>query len=93
VLAAGGIVAMVDPQRWGQTRASTLGFSLLVTATAYDGMIAWMDTTSWFDERIGVVAAGIAILFAMGHAVQCRCLPVARGGVRFRPFKVGAASY
>jgi hypothetical protein len=67
VLAAGGIVALVDPRRWGQTRASTLGFSLLCTATFYNDMVAWMDTSAWFDERMGIVAAGIAIVFMTGH--------------------------
>ncbi len=44
VLAAGLVVAMNDPRIWSQTRASTLGFNLLCTATSFEGMIAWMDT-------------------------------------------------
>ena len=63
VLAAGLIVAMHDPRRWSQTRASTLGVNLLFTANSFKGMIAWMDTSSWFDEQVGIAAAGFGLMF------------------------------
>ena len=52
VLSAGLIVALYAPLRWSQTRASTLGFSLLGSATWFNGMIDWMDTSTWFDQRL-----------------------------------------
>jgi uncharacterized protein DUF5692 len=70
VLAAGLIVAIYDPRRWGQTRASTLGFSLLLTATFYDKMVAWMDTSIWFDEQIAVLAAAVGLAFMSLCAAQ-----------------------
>jgi hypothetical protein len=92
VLAAGWIVAMIDPRRWGQTRASTLGISLLFTATFYNDMVAWMDTSNWFDERFGIIAAGIALVFITGHVVQLLSPLIAQAGKRLHPCKAGAAS-
>lgn len=70
VLAAGLIVAMYDPRRWSQTRASTLGVNLLFAATYFNGMIAWMDTSIWSDEQVGIVAAGFGLVFMTGCTVQ-----------------------
>lgn len=84
VLAAGLIVSMHHPGRWSQTRASTLGVNLLFTATCYQGMIDWLDTTTWFDEQAAFVAAGFAFAFMGGYAVQCwllRISPVSLGNV------------
>jgi hypothetical protein len=92
VLAAGGIVAMIDPRRWGQTRASTLGVSLLFTATFYNDMVAWMDTSNWFNERFAIVAAGIALVFIASHVVQLLFSRIAPVGESFHSCKVGAAS-
>jgi hypothetical protein len=83
VLAAALIVAMVDPFRWGQTRASTLGVNLLFCATYFNGMIVWMDTSSWFDERFGIGAAGLAFIFMAGYAVQLGVSQMARIEERF----------
>jgi hypothetical protein len=66
VLAAGLIVAMLAPERWSQTRASTLGANLLVTATAYKGMVAWLDTSTWFNDQLAILAAGISLAFMIG---------------------------
>ena len=70
VLAAGLIVAMNNPSRWSQTRASTLGVNLLCTATCFKGMIAWMDTSTWCNEQAGIVVAGFALVVMAGYAVQ-----------------------
>jgi hypothetical protein len=70
VLAAGLIATWNHPGRWSQTRASTLGINLLFTATYFQGMIAWLDTSHWFDERAGIVAAEFAFLFMAGCAAQ-----------------------
>ena len=92
VLAAGGIVAMIDPRRWGQTRASTLGVSLLCTATCYKDMVAWMDTSSWSNEQFGIVAAGIALVFTASHVVQLLCPLIAQAGQGLPPCRAGVAS-
>jgi len=91
VLAAGGIVAMIDPGRWGQTRASTLGFSLLFTATCYDDMVAWMDTATWFDEQLGIVAAGFALAYTSGYAVHLGTHQPHGGRRPQRPQEIGGA--
>jgi hypothetical protein len=78
VLAAGLIVAMNNPFLWGQTRASTLGVNLLFTATFFNGMIAWMDTSTWFDEQVGIVAAGISVAFITGCLLQSWLSQIAR---------------
>ncbi|HEX4147696.1 MAG TPA: DUF5692 family protein [Pirellulales bacterium] len=70
VLAAGLIVAMSNSRQWSQTRAATLGVNLLFTATCFKGMIAWLDTSSWFNEQVGIVAARFALVFMTGCAVQ-----------------------
>ena len=88
VLAAGLIVAMIDPLRWGQTRASTLGVNLLFSATYFNGMIAWMDTSTWFDEQVGIVAAGLALMFMAGYAVQLGLSQIARAEERCTNMKL-----
>ncbi|HVX16013.1 MAG TPA: DUF5692 family protein [Pirellulales bacterium] len=80
VLAAGLIVAMSDPRRWSQTRASTLGVNLLFTATSFEGMIAWLDTSTWLDEQVGIVAAGFTLVFMTGCAVPICLAQIARIG-------------
>ncbi len=72
VLAAGLIVAMYDPRRWTQTRASTLGVNLLFTATCYQDMVAWLDTSTWFDQQIAVVAAGFGFAFMTACVIADR---------------------
>jgi hypothetical protein len=83
VLAAGLIVAMFDSRRWSQTRASTLGVNLLFTATCFKGMIAWMDTSNWFDEELAIVAAGLSLVFLTSYAVQSWLSPISPVGARF----------
>lgn len=61
VLASALIVAMIDPQRWLQSRTCTLGLNLLTMATVNSGMVSWLDTTSWYEEVWGLLAAGIAL--------------------------------
>ena len=91
VLAAGLIVAMNNRHRWSQTRASTLGVNLLFTATCFKGMIAWMDTSTWFNERMGIVAAEFALVFMAGYAVQFWLPQIARVGERFHLCKAAAS--
>lgn len=80
VLAAGLIVAMNDPRRWSQTRASTLGVNLLFTASSYQGMIDWLDASTWFDEQVGTLAAGFGLVFMIGCIVPCWLAQIARVG-------------
>ena len=76
VLAAGLIVALIEPRRWSQTRASTLGVNLLFTATYFNGMIDWMDTSSWFNEQVGIALAGFGLVFMTGCSVESRLLQI-----------------
>jgi hypothetical protein len=55
-------------------------------------MIAWLDTSTWFNEQVGIVAAGFALVFMIGCAVQFWLPQIARVGERFGPWKVAAAS-
>lgn len=63
VLAAGWMVGMLAPSRWVQARSATLGVNLLFTATSFNGMIAWLDTTHWFHEQLASLAAGLALVY------------------------------
>ena len=47
VLLASLVVAAIDPRRWTQARAYTLGVHLIAMATFHSDMISWMDTTGW----------------------------------------------
>lgn len=84
VLAAGLIVAMVHPRRWAQTRASTLGVSLLLTATCYREMVAWMDTSTWFSEPVATLAALLTLAYMGGYAARFWRPRVARTSFRGR---------
>jgi hypothetical protein len=82
VLAAAGIVGLIDAPRWVQTRAATLGVNLLCSATCFNGMIAWLDTSTWFDDRFALVAAGCSFLFLTGCTLRSysKLEPVVRMG-------------
>lgn len=69
VLLAALIVAMIDPQRWLQTRAATLGINLIFLATSYPGTIAVSDATSWIDEYSAQIAASISLLWTLAHTL------------------------
>jgi hypothetical protein len=76
VLAAGLIVGVVDPARWTQTRGATLGVNLMAMATCDAPMRAWLETSSWADPRLALVAASGAAVVALGcgmRAVSSRC--------------------
>jgi len=69
VLSAALILACIDPQRWLQTRAATLGLNLLFMATSYQGTLAVSDATGWFDERIAIIAASLSFAWLVIHAL------------------------
>lgn len=70
VLSAALILAAIDPERWLQTRAATLGLNLLLMATSYSGTLAVSDATGWFDERIAVIATAMACGWLVVHALS-----------------------
>jgi hypothetical protein len=70
VLSAALILACIDPQRWLQTRAATLGLNLLFMATSYPGTIAVSDATGWFDERTAIIAASLSFAWLVIHALS-----------------------
>jgi hypothetical protein len=70
VLSAALIVGIIDPQRWLQARAATLGANLILFATSYSGTIAVSDATTWFDESIAIAAASIAFALMTVHALS-----------------------
>jgi hypothetical protein len=70
VLSAALIVALIDPQRWLQARAATLGMNLILFATSYSGTLTVSDATTWFDESIAITAASIALAVMAVHALS-----------------------
>ena len=70
VLSAALIVACIDPQRWVQARAATLGMNLLLMATSHSGTLAVSNATTWFDESIAIAAASIAFAWMTVHALS-----------------------
>lgn len=70
VLAAALLMALIDHQRWLQTRAATLGLNLLCMATSYSGTLALHDATPWFDERIAILAAALAFTWTASHGLS-----------------------
>lgn len=97
VLAAALIVGMCYPNRWAQTRTATLGLSLLFSATYLNRMVSWLDGTSWVNDQLAIVAAGIAFLFMAAHFLTGATAQAWRSHLTqaVQPFprsKVGAAS-
>lgn len=70
VLSAAMIVAIIDPQRWLQARAATLGTNLILFATSYSGTLTVSDATSWFDESIAMAAASMSFAWMAIHALS-----------------------
>ena len=67
VLLAALIVGLVYPHRWAQTRAATLGLSLLFSATYLSEMISWLDGTNWVDDQFALLAASCGFLLMATH--------------------------
>jgi hypothetical protein len=57
VLGSALIIGWMDPKRWVQARACTLGISLLLTATCYEKTLSVWNTEHWFDSKWAVIAA------------------------------------
>jgi hypothetical protein len=70
VLSAALIVACIDPKRWLQARAATLGTNLILFATSYSGTLAVSDATSWFDESIALAAASMSFVWMAINALS-----------------------
>ena len=68
VLSAALLVASIDPQRWLQARASTLGVNLFLMATSYSGTLAVSNATTWFNESIALASSSIALSWTIVHA-------------------------
>ena len=81
VLLAALIVGMIDPRRWIQARAFTLGSIFLVTATCNAGLVSWLDTSNWTDPLLGIVAARIALAFMVGYSGRALWLAARAAGV------------
>jgi len=69
VLGAALVVGLIDPARWTQTRAATLGLNFLVMATFDAPMRAWLDTSAWQNPWLGLTVATAAMGVAVGLAV------------------------
>ncbi len=70
ILSAALLVAWLDPQRWVQARAATLGLNLLWMATSNAGILAVSNTATWFHESIATVAASFALSWMIVHAAS-----------------------
>jgi hypothetical protein len=83
VLAAALIVGLIDPRRWLQTRACTLGLNLMMMATFDAETTAWLDASAWLDATavLWVAAAALAVtLLALSRPLERK---------RLRPAPVG----
>ncbi|MFY7952549.1 MAG: DUF5692 family protein [Armatimonadaceae bacterium] len=70
VLVSALAVGLIDPARWTQTRAATLGLNFLMMATCDAPMRAWLGTASWADPILALCVAGAAVVVAVGCGVQ-----------------------
>lgn len=70
VLASALVVGMIDPARWTQARAATLGLNFLVMATCDAPMRAWLGTSSWLNPTLGLCVAGAAVVVAVGCGIE-----------------------
>ncbi len=69
VLTAALMVGLIDPARWTQTRAATLGMILFATATFVTPTRAWLDTSGWSDSWLAPAAAWSAVAVGVGCGV------------------------
>ncbi len=70
ILSAALMVGILDPQRWLQARAATLGMNLIWMATSNTGLLAVSNTPSWFSESIATVAASFALSWMLVHTAS-----------------------
>jgi hypothetical protein len=75
VLGAALLVAAINPQRWLQARAYTLGMHFIALLTFQPILPDWLDTSHWSDPLIGFGAAVASVLVAAGCVAQRLATP------------------
>lgn len=77
VLGAALVVGVIDPQRWTQARALTLGGYFIALLT-FGPLLGRLETSHWSDPQVGFGAAVTSLLVAAGCVWQSR--PAVPGG-------------
>lgn len=72
VLLSALIVGLMNPRLWTQARGCTLALNLLVMATINHDMITWLDTSIWFNDRLALGAAGVALAGVAGSVIRLK---------------------
>lgn len=70
VLGAALATGLLDRRRWLQARLLTLAPDLIVLATFRTTLVPQMDTSGWADPAFGSLAAGVALVAAIGTAAS-----------------------
>ncbi len=78
VLGAALLVGLVDPKRWLQARAFTLGTYLILLFSFPAFIEAAADTSAWSTPTSELIAAGVTFVFTLGYTAwfALRFLPV-----------------
>jgi hypothetical protein len=71
VLGAALVVGMIDPRRWTQARAYTLGGYFIAVLT-FGPLLGRIETSHWSDPRVALGAAIVSALVAAGCVWQSR---------------------
>jgi hypothetical protein len=72
VLLSALIVGLADPRRWLQARAYTLGSIFIAQCTFFPFLLGQLETSNWSDTRLELIAAGAALVVALGCAARTR---------------------
>ncbi len=72
VLTAALLVGVVNPRRWLQTRAYTLGGYFIAVTTFSPSLLGRLESSAWSDPVVGLGAAVISVLVAAGCVGQSR---------------------
>jgi Family of unknown function (DUF5692) len=63
VLLAALVIGLIEPKRWLQARACTLGINLLLTASCYDQTLSIFDTQDWFSPQFATGSACLSLIW------------------------------
>lgn len=79
VLGAALLIGLIDPKKWVQARAYTLGVYFIAVLTFRSSLHDRLDTSDWIDPRAGLAAAVLALLLSIASlSTEIRLRPVIR---------------
>jgi Family of unknown function (DUF5692) len=70
LLLAALVIGLIEPKRWIQARACTLGINLLLTATWYEQTLSIFDSKGWYAPQLAIASALVGLTWAAAPLIR-----------------------